>query len=341
VLGVLNRWLGWNEPSRFTATLWLVRGFVLLTSIAALVLCCALAWRWFGERRAVWWSATALVASYGFWAYSVVPDFYVPGLASVLAAVAMLEGFQERERLWWLVGAVVFGWIAALCHQSYAAVLAVMVAVLAWERRWKAAAVAALGSAVLLLGSYVVAYHSQREYAGFWRFVLGHARYMQFTPYDRLQPLTPLYAAVGAFRAWTFPEYFVRVDAVWEWVQQRWSMKLLLDERFLLRAISPEWAALWVEQGLWEVREQPCSLGMLCGSTDGGFGGGGRSAFWWDGRWGWGCWRCCGSQARMSSGYGAARWWQCSSAGCRGGGCADCVRLSLGCSPVQRCRWCG
>jgi hypothetical protein len=244
VLGVLNRWLGWNEPSRFTATLWLVRGFVLLTSIAALVLCCALAWRWFGERRAVWWSAAALVASYGFWAYSVVPDFYVPGLASVLAAVAMLEGFQERERLWWLVGAVVFGWIAALCHQSYAAVLAVMVAVLAWERRWKAAAVAALGSAVLLLGSYVVAYYSQREYAGFWRFVLGHARYMQFTPYDRLQPLTPLYAAVGAFRAWTFPEYFVRVDAVWEWVQQRWSMKLLLDERFLLRAIPPEWAAL-------------------------------------------------------------------------------------------------
>ncbi len=244
VLGVLNRWLGWNEPSHFTATLWLVRGVVLVTSVVALVFCCILAWRWFREQRAVWWTAAALVASYGFWAYSVVPDFYVPGIAGVIATVVAFEHFQQRERFGWLVVAMACGWIAAMCHQSYAVVLAVLVVVLAVERRWKATAVVALGSAMLLVSSYVLAYHSQQEYAGFWRFVLGHARYMQFTPYDRLQSLTPLYAAVGALRAWTFPEYFVRVDGVWEWVQKHWSMKLLLDERFLLRGLPPGWAVL-------------------------------------------------------------------------------------------------
>jgi len=243
VLAAVNRWLGWQEPSHFMATLWLVRGFVLVTSVVALVLCCILAWQWFRERQAVWWTAAALVASYGFWAYSVVPDFYVPGIAAVFATVVAFEHFQQRERFRWLIGAIAFGWIAAMCHQSYAAVLAILVAVLAVERRWKAAAVVALGSAMLLVSSYVVAYHSQQEYVGFWKFVLGYAQHMQFTPYDRLQLLTPLYAAVGALRAWTFPEYFVRVDAVWEWVQQRWSMKLLLDERFLLRAVPPEGAA--------------------------------------------------------------------------------------------------
>jgi hypothetical protein len=184
-----------------------------------------------------------LAGSYGFWAYSIVPDMYVPGIAMVLLAALALEKAQVGGGRRWFVLMVLAVWGATMFHQSYALFSLVAAVVLYVHGRRGAAVVTFVGSIAMVGVSYVVAFLHQREYQDFVGFVLEYARHMQFTPYDKLQWATPIYATVGALRAWTFPEYFVRHDAVWQWVQEQWVMKLLLDERFLLRNVPP-WLTL-------------------------------------------------------------------------------------------------
>jgi hypothetical protein len=192
-------------------------------------------------------------AGYGFWAYSIVPDFYIPGIAAIVAAVLAMERLQQQPSVKWLLLFLFWVWVALLCHVSYAIFAVIAILVLAIHKHFKEAVLASIGSALLVWGSYLLAFLAQREYPSFWRFVVGYAEHMQFTPYDRLQWLTPVYAAVGIVRAWTFPEYFVRVDGIWEWVTRQWRMKLLLEERFLLRAFPPVGAAALGVVGLLSV----------------------------------------------------------------------------------------
>lgn len=244
VLAGLNAMIGWREPPQFVWTLGLVRAYVVLMSILGLVGLGYLAWRWFQTRWAVGVAVLVTAGSYGYWSYSVVPDFYVPGIAAVIGAAIALEHFQVTGQRWWLAGVVGCVWLAAMNHQSYA-VFAVIAASVLLHAKQHRSATFFLASSLLLLGAtYVSAFLLQHEYQSLWHFVLGYASHMQFTPYDHLQWLTPLYALVGIVRAWTFPEYFLRLDPVASWAQERWRMKLFLDERFLLRGIDPFLAVL-------------------------------------------------------------------------------------------------
>ncbi len=247
VLGVLarvNAALGWVEPGEFGKTLGLMRAYVAVMSVLGVAALGYLAWQWFGRWWAVGTAIAVMVLSYGYWAYSVVPDFYVPGIAAILGAGGALERLQHTGRRWWLMGVVLGIWLATLNHQSYAVFAVIATVVLLANKHPTEAILTASLSFTLLAGTYLLAFLSQQEYRSFWGFIAGYAGHMQFTPYDRLQLLTPLYALVGLVRAWTFPEYFLRLDSVSNWVEQRWSMKLFLDERFLLRHLEPFIAAV-------------------------------------------------------------------------------------------------
>lgn len=243
LLAGLKHFLGWVHAEQFRNTLSMARGFVAGMSCLGIAGVGYLAWLWFGSRWAVIAAMTLTMFSYGFWAYSIVPDFYVPGIAAILWAAVALEQFQRSGRKGWIAVAIFAVYAAALCHQSYVVYAVIATGVLLYHRHYRPAFYLLTSSTILLGASYVLAFALQREYHSFWKFVLGYTLHMQFTPYDRLQPLSLLYAFVGFVRAWTFPEYFVRVGAIGEWVEQRWPMKLFLDERFLLRNISPEVAA--------------------------------------------------------------------------------------------------
>lgn len=252
ILGLLswvNAVLGWKEPQQFGWTLGLVRAYVALMSVFGLSGIGYLAWLWFRRRGAVGVAMLVAGGSYGYWAYSVVPDMYVPGIAAVIGAAIALERFQETAQRRWLAGVVGCSWLAAMNHQSYA-VFAVIAILLLLHARKRQEALSITSSLALIGAAYLLAFAFQREYQGFWHFVLGYASHMQFLPYDRLQLLTPLYALVGVVRAWTFPEYFLRLDTLASWVEERWRMKLFLDERFLLRGIEPSWAMMLGSIGL-------------------------------------------------------------------------------------------
>ncbi|MCS7176654.1 MAG: hypothetical protein NZ960_03360 [Candidatus Kapabacteria bacterium] len=243
-LGKVNAALGWTGPLEFRQTLSFVRFIVGAFSLVGILCVGYLAWLWWKGTWAIAAAMLTMAASYGFWAYSVVPDFYVPGIAMVLTSAMMVERAQQSRQWGWIVGAAVCVWTAALFHQSYALFAVIASLLLLAARRPKPAAALLCLSSVLIGVSYLVAFWLQSEYRDIVSFVLGYALHMQFTPYDHLQPLTPVYAAVGIMRAWTFPEYFLRVGDIWEYVQQRWSMKLFLDERFLLRSLPVEAAVL-------------------------------------------------------------------------------------------------
>ncbi len=250
VLGMLNHWLGWVRPEDFRSTLEMVRAFVVGMSSLGLAGVGYLAWLWFRRHRAVMAAMVLTAVSYGFWAYSIVPDFYVPGIAAILWAAIALERYQQSEKGRWIAIAIGAIFVAALCHQSYAVYAVIATGVLLLNNRPRAALQLLTSCTILLVVSYTVAFSLQQEYQNFWRFVLGYTPHMQFTPYDRLQILTPLYALVGVARAWTFPEYLVRVEAIGEWVEQHWPMKLFLDERFLLRNMSEAVAGVLGSVGL-------------------------------------------------------------------------------------------
>ncbi|MCS6966545.1 MAG: hypothetical protein NZ473_07240 [Candidatus Kapabacteria bacterium] len=235
-LGCINRALEWTRPQDFLHSLGLARVFVVVMSVIAVAAVGYIAWSWFRSLWSVLAAMLLLMASYGFWAYSVVPDFYVPGIAAIMVAMIGIERFQDTGKAGWLGMTAGATWLATMCHQSYG-IFALIVGAVLFSKRAKYAVGFIVVSSLLVAISYLLAFRMQQEYQAFGDFVLGYVPHMQFTPYDELQWMTPVYAAVGMLRAWTFPEYFVRLDSCWEWVLQSWEMKLLLDERFLLRGL--------------------------------------------------------------------------------------------------------
>jgi len=249
-LATVNAWLGWVREEDFGRTLGLVRIFVSGMSLVGCLGIGYLAWLWFKRRWAVAAATVLAMVSYGFWAYSIVPDFYIPGIAAVIWAGIAVENFQCSGKWGWIGIAVVATWVAGLCHQSYFVFAVIATCVLLLNKQTKAAITFLTTTSGLAGVSYIIAFLGQQEYSSFWGFVRGYTAHMQFTPYEKLQVLTPLYALVGLVRSWTFPEYFVRLGTVSEWVESRYTLKLLLDDRFLLRHLPPEIAGILGGMGI-------------------------------------------------------------------------------------------
>ncbi len=244
------RAFGFAERGDFLSVLAVLEAYVAFTGALALALVGVLGARWFGSTRAAVFAMLSVGFSYGFWAYSIVPDLYIPAAAFVLLAVYWADTSPRAPasavfvRLTLAALAVL---LAALHHQSHAvAALPIACVLLVARRRELAFGVRALRAASFLgltagIGflTFYSVYASSSPEAKFTDWVRGYSAWMNMLPYDRAQLLTPVYALVGIVRAIVFPEFALRFDGAYASVQDHFRLKLLLDERFLLQSFPP------------------------------------------------------------------------------------------------------
>lgn len=237
--------------SGFHKSLVLMRIYVALCSFLALMVVGNLMLRWrYGIGAAV--GAMLFVAcSYGYWAYSIVPDLYVPSIAFTLLAIWFAEKACCDERPAGGYGSITLSalsiLVAALNHQLQALVVVpitlVMLLVRHGGRRVESARRAAVFFAIVGIMGFSVFYwfYKLSAHDNFLLFVRGMSAYMERPSQDHLQPLTPVYAAVGLTRTIVYPEYVLGFDGIYEAVQRQFPLKFLVDERYIIRDTGTIW----------------------------------------------------------------------------------------------------
>jgi len=247
VLHYANAALGFTAPGDFSKTLWLFKTYVALTSGLALWIVGALAHRWSSSLKVAIASMMFVGFTYGYWSYSIVPDVYVPAIAFALAAVFFAERACHEPRAARAFGllsvAAVSVLLSSLNHQSHSLIVApITLVLLFWARRdtpwkWRIQRAAFFFALTGLLGFVVffASYLLSRSEGGFVQYIRGYSAWMKMMPYDKVQLLTPVYAVAGILRTLAFPEYSLHFDSVYEKVHAHFSLKLLMDERYLVR----------------------------------------------------------------------------------------------------------
>ena len=253
ILGVLhafNHMLGHTGPHDLPLALQTFRVYVALMSCMSLLLMGHLSLRWFGSLRVALVSMLAVAFTYGFWCYSIVTDVYVEALACVLLAVFLAERSYDSRRpaaaYAWLVAAAFATLFAAINHQSECLVVLSIGAVLLFARagvlvfaeRLKRAAIYVGTTGALGLATFYAAYAQARPATDFITWIRGYTAWMELTPDDKPSAMTPVFTALGIARAIVYPELSMHFARAYQVVHGRFSLKLLMDDRFLSHGMS-------------------------------------------------------------------------------------------------------
>jgi hypothetical protein len=234
-----------NDVNRSATVL---KSYVAVMSSLALLLVGLLTLRWFRNVTASVIAMCAVGFTYGYWSYSIVPDFYVPAVTFVLLAVYFADKSYDVTRgsaWWWLALSALSVLFASFNHQAYSLSVLAIALVLAFSQRRDLSPGLRLertviflgGTAVLGFAAYYAVYLMSPRDKSFFVFVQGYAAWMKMLPYDRFQILTPVYAGIGIVRSLAFPEYALRFESAYVWVQNHFGLKGLFDEVYLMRNV--------------------------------------------------------------------------------------------------------
>jgi hypothetical protein len=249
-----THWVGLTTLDDFVKTLWLFKAYVACTGALTLFLVGTLFRSWFGSLELSVATMTFVGLSYGFWAYSIVPDVYVPAVAFVLLAVfwadRSCEAPGKAKSYGFLALTSISVLLAVLNHQSHGLVAVPIALILLLGRaselpvslRVRRTAFFTLLTGTLGFAMFFVSYLAAASEHDFITYLRGYSAWMKMMPYDSIQPLTPFYVLLGVSRALVFPEFALRFDQIYESVEDHFRLKLLLDERYLLRGM-PELVA--------------------------------------------------------------------------------------------------
>jgi hypothetical protein len=247
VLYQLNKTLGYVSREELSKTIALVKLYVAATSSLALAMVGVLAYRWYGSTKAAMWALFFTSFSYGFWAYSITTDFYVPAAAFALLAILLAElSFTSKRPYMMLACTALAVLVSALNHQAFSLiVLPIAVGLLfcripksSWNARMKRATMFVTLTATVGLGVFFVSFlAADGGRSNFITYVQGYAGYMKLTPYDKVQWLTPAYSLIGIGRALVFPDYVLHFGPVYERIHNSFLLKLTFDDMYLVREI--------------------------------------------------------------------------------------------------------
>ena len=250
VLHAFNGLLGHTRPGDALVALQTFKCYVAVMSLLGLVLMGKLSLRWFGSLRVALISVLAVAFTYGYWCYSIVTDVYVEALTFVLLAVYLADRSYDDARpgraYGWLALAAGATLLAAINHQSECLAVLSIGAVLLFARAQQLAFAERFRRALLYVGltaalgllTFYAAYAQAHPPMDFITWIRGYTAWMQLTPDDKPSIKTPVFMMLGIARSVVYPEislHFARAYAV---IHDRFSLKLLMDDRFLSRGMS-------------------------------------------------------------------------------------------------------
>jgi hypothetical protein len=235
------RLLGLAGENGLLPTIALFKLYVALLGVVGVASVGALAHRWTGSPAAALAAMACTAFSHGYWAYAIVTDIYVPAIALALLAIASADrATTSTHPVRWLLLAALAAFGAVMHHQVLAPVIVAIAGVLAAAggssrgERFTRAALFAVPVGLGLGFAYGAAWFIARPQDGLSTFLLGYGAWLDRLPYERLQPATPLYAAVGFARAVLFGDYLQALPRAREALSALFALKLTFDDWYLL-----------------------------------------------------------------------------------------------------------
>lgn len=233
------------DPS-YPRTLMMMRLYVAVGGGLGILVIGVLLLRWCASTFAALSGMLLVGLSYGYWAYSVLTDLYVPAIAFALTAIWLADKACSEARtgrvLVVLLLCIVAVLLAAVNHQLQALVAIPITLGILFSRRhgkgtWESVGRAAYFFVIVSCAGLAIFYTFFKldPSDDFLLFVRGMSAYMDRPMQDHLQLLTPVYAFVGFVRVLIYPEYLLGFDKLFSVVQGQFPVKFLEDERFLLR----------------------------------------------------------------------------------------------------------